>query len=59
MVTMFPAPLADPTSSATHDQPKEESDAVGMGITAEDQLVNTRLYHSNISAFIDRQIQFL
>lgn len=59
MVTIFPAPLADPTSSVTRDHPREESERVGKKTRAADQLVHIELNLSNILAFIERRLEFL
>lgn len=59
MATIYPALLVDLTSSATHDQPRDKSKMVAMRTTAADHLVHTKLNLSNISAFIERQIELL
>lgn len=58
MVTIYPAPLAHPTSSAaataTRDQLRDESEN-GMKTRAADQLVHTELNLSNISALVKKR----
>lgn len=55
MVTIYLVP--DPTSSATLDQLRDESERIGMRNTAADLLVHTELNLSNILAFIERQTE--
>lgn len=59
MVTIYPALPADPTSSATRDQLSDECGRIGMRNTAANQLDHAELNLSNISAFIEGQIELL
>lgn len=65
MVTIYPAPRADPTVLATRDHPREESEMVGMKTRQriswfiESFIWFTELNLSNISAFIERKIELL